>query len=1103
MKITAFLFFICAYQLVAVNTNAQSAIINLSTTQLTIGQLIEEIEKQTEYLVVFSNSELNINRTIHVHQMKNKVSEYLRELSISEKMKYEFDNNYIILSKKQILPEPQQTGKRITGTITDANGEPIIGANIMEKGTSNGTITDVDGKFSFEIQNSSPTLLISYIGYIAQEIAVNDRSQFNVILRESSQALDEVVVVGYGVQKKSVVTGSISSIKSEDMTNSATTRPEQALQGRAAGVQLTSPSGAPGSEIRIRIRGYNSNGDSNPLFIVDGLRTTDISGIDPSNIASMEVLKDGASAAIYGAEGGNGVILITTKTGSSGKAQVSYDFQYTLSSLGRFPKALNAEQYITFMEESNVAPNIRSEWDGTDTDWATEMFEASPMQRHNLTVSGGNENTNYLMSLSYLNQEGIYKGDNDNFNRISGMFNGSQKIGKWLKIGSSIQIAKTVLKDMMRRNQERSTISSIILLDPLTPVVYEPGHIPDHAQRLIDAGRPLVTDDEGRYYGISKYISGEVGNPYVYLSTEKRENNIASLFGNMYADITPFAGFVFTSKLGINYHASNQHTFRPEYYHNGEQLLENYPRVAEDSSFMTYWQWENFASYNKKLGEHNITGLVGTAISSRVFKTISASGYPLAKSIESYADLNFIATQDNSVVGGTTLTDNKLSWFARANYEYAGKYMLQATVRRDAAGLSILPQNERWGTFPAASAGWTLSNEDFFPENKIVTSLKVRGSWGQNGSLANLSNYMYVTNVVSSSGSNPFLYPLGDGSFANAAYPTVLGNYSLKWETTEQWDFGVDFRLFDDKMGFTADYYVKTTKDLITVNTPPLEAGNNASPINGGHVQNKGFDFDLNYRGSTGGGLRYYVSGNFSTLKNEVTYLDPSIARIGGYDARNWTDATVFEQGYPVWYFRGVKTNGVNPATGTLDAIDQNNDGVINSSDWTYIGSAIPDILYGATLNLDYKNFDFTLFLQGQSGNDILMAINRNDRKTFNKLAVFFENRWQKPGDNATYPSSLEQINSTELFRSDMVIMNGSYMKIKQIQLGYSLPKPIARKLQMTGLRVYCSVDDFFTFASYPGMDPETSAEGVNGIGVDRGFFPTSRKLMFGLSLNF
>jgi TonB-linked SusC/RagA family outer membrane protein len=1100
-KIVALLLFTCVYQLFGVNTNTQSAIINLSSNNLTIGQLIEEIEKQTNYLVVFSNSELNIDRSIHVHEMRNKVSEYLQELSTSEKMKYEFDNNYIILSKIQAPPEAQQTGKQITGKVVDANQEPIIGANIMEKGTTNGTITDMDGNFSLEVRNTS-ILQISYIGYIVQEIAVNDRNRFEVILKEDNQTLDEVVVVGYGVQKKSVVTGSISSIKSEDITNSSTTRPEEALQGRAAGVQITSPSGAPGSEIRIRIRGYNSNGDSNPLFIVDGLRTNSISGIDPSNIANMEVLKDGASAAIYGAEGGNGVILITTKTGSTGRSQVSYDFQYSIQSLGRFPKAMNAEEYITFMEESNVAPNIRSEWDGTDTDWAKEMFEDSPMQRHNLSVSGGNENTSYLMSLSYLDQEGIYKGDNDNFRRISGMFNGSQKVGKWIKLGSSIQISQTTLKDMYRRNSERSTMSSVILLDPLTPVVYEPGNIPSHVQPLIDQGRTLVTDDEGRYYGISRYVAGEIGNPYVYLKTEKTEANTTTVFGNVYADITPFKGFVFTSKLGVNYNASNRHTFRPEYYHNGETLLENYSRIAEENSFMTYWQWENFASYNKSIGDHNLTGLLGTAISSRQLKTVTASGYPLAKNLESYAELNFIATQDNSAVGGTTLKDNKLSWFARANYEYAGKYMLQATVRRDAAGLSILPKAERWGTFPAASAGWTISNEDFFPENKLITSLKLRGSWGQNGSLSNLGNYSYVTNIVSSSGSNPFLYPLADGSYANAAYPSVLGNYNLTWETTEQWNFGGDFRLFDDRMGFTIDYYIKTTKDLITTNTPPLEAGNNASPINGGHVQNKGFDFVVDWR-SKAGGLGYFISANLSTLSNEVTYLDPTIARIGGYSVRNWTNATVFEQGYPVWYFRGVKTNGVNPATGALETLDLNGDGSINSSDWTYLGSAIPDILYGMTINLDYKSFDFTLFLQGQNGNDILMALNRNDRKTFNKLGVFFKDRWQAPGDNAKYPSSLEQINSTELFRSDMVIMDGSYMKIKQIQLGYNLPRSIIKSLGMASLRVYGSLDDFFTFTSYPGMDPESSATEVSGIGVDRGFFPTSRKIMFGLSLKF
>jgi TonB-linked SusC/RagA family outer membrane protein len=663
-------------------------------------------------------------------------------------------------------------------------------------------------------------------------------------------------------------------------------------------------------------------------------------------------------------------------------------------------------------------------------------------------------------------------------------------------------MSKTTLRDMLSANEEKSTLSSIILFDPLTPVTYEPGREPARVQSLISQGQPIVADAQGRYYGISEYVSGEIGNPYVYLQTEQRETNIVNIFGNVSADVTPFEGFVFTSKLGANYTASNTHTFLPAFYHNAEWMIKVDPEVREADEFMTYWQWENFASYAKTIGKHSFTALLGTAVSSRELKTVSASGYPLVKNEESFADLNFVSTYDNSLVGGTTLVDTKLSWFARANYSAAGKYVLQAAVRRDAAGLSILPADKRWGTFPAVSAGWTISNEDFFPENPVVNSLKLRASWGQNGSLANLGNYMYVGNSVSANSGTPLRYPLADGSYVSAAYPLVLGNYNLTWETTEQLDFGADFRFFNDRMGLTVDYYIKETKDLITANTPPLESGNTPSPINGGSVRNSGFDFDINWR-SSAGNMKYYISTNFSTLKNEVTYLDPTIARIGGYDARNWSDATVFEKGYPIWYFRGVQTAGVDPATGKLNCVDFNKDGSINSSDWTYIGSAIPDVLYGANVNLEYKNFDCTLFMQGQAGNDILMAMNRNDRKTFNKLAVFFEGRWQKPGDNAKYPSSEEQINSTDLFRSDLVIMDGSYLKIKQIQFGYNFPKSFLSPLGISRLRAYASLDDFFTFASYPGMDSETSGNEVNAIGVDRGFFPTSRKLMFGLSLQF
>jgi TonB-linked SusC/RagA family outer membrane protein len=501
--------------------------------------------------------------------------------------------------------------------------------------------------------------------------------------------------------------------------------------------------------------------------------------------------------------------------------------------------------------------------------------------------------------------------------------------------------------------------------------------------------------------------------------------------------------------------------------------------------------------------------MAGTSISSSEYKTVNASGFPLLKDQESYADLDYISTQSNSKVSGTTLTDNKMSFFGRANYDYDNKYLFQVTVRRDAAGLSILPKDNRWGVFPSLSAGWVTSSEDFFPKSDVLTYMKVRGSWGQNGSLSNLGSYSYASNILSSglllntlTWSNvnaSYSYPLANGSYATASAPTVLGNKDLTWETSEQLDLGVDLRFFKSKMGFTADYYRKTTRDLITTNTPPLEAGNNASPINGGDVLNKGFDFELSWRSQVGN-LKYSISTNLSTLKNEVTYLDPTISRINGANVNTWTSATAFEKGMPVWYFRGYKTNGINPTTGDINIVDVNNDGAINNNDFTNIGSAIPDITYGATLNLEYKGFDFTVFLQGQSGNDVLMGIIRTDRPATNKLALFYEDRWTPTNTTASRPSATV---SPRYWNSDQMIFDGSFTKIKQIQLGYNLPKTITERLHIGRTRIYGTLDDCFIFTKYPGMDPEAASTVNNSIGIDRGFFPISKKVLFGLSLSF
>ena len=615
MKLS-FLFMLISFMSFTAKATAQK--VSVTFNNVKVEKVLSVITKQTGLSVAYSKQVVNLDHRVSIHVEDAEVNHVLDLLFAETNMGYEVKNGKIYLfDKKNEHAIQQQEKRKITGVVKDKQGEAIIGANVVVKGTTIGNMTDMDGKFSLEVPDNA-TLLISYIGYSPKEIVVKGQSSFQIKLAEDTKALDEVVVVGYGIQKKSVVTGAISSVKAEDMMNSANTRPEQALQGKTSGVQVLSSSGAPGSSMKIRIRGYSSNGNSDPLYIVDGLRTDDISGLEPSNIASMEVLKDGASAAIYGAEGGNGVVLITTKNGSAGKTQVTYDFQYTIQSLGKTPKVMNAEQYISYMDESGAIPGIQ--WDGTDTDWVKETFEAAPMQKHNLSISGGNEKSTYLMSLSFLNQDGIVKGDDDNYKRYSGMFNGSQKVNKWLKVGSSVQINRSVQHSINENDESRGVISNAILLDPLTPVEYV-GEVPTRVQELIDAGKPVMQSENGNYYGISKYVNGETINPFVQKGQSQTATTITSLMGNAYMDITPLEGLTFTSKLGINYFSKNVHNYKPEYYYSGE-MMNAFASVSESDATMTYWQWENYASYVKSFNKHNFTLMAGTAVSRRDYKMV-------------------------------------------------------------------------------------------------------------------------------------------------------------------------------------------------------------------------------------------------------------------------------------------------------------------------------------------------------------------------------------------------------------------------------------------------------------------------------------------------
>lgn len=677
-----------------------------------------------------------------------------------------------------------QTKVKVWGQVTDANG-PMAGASVIENGTTNGATTDAEGRYALSVGEGA-TLVFSFIGYVSQEMAATP-GEHNVMLAEESTKLDDVVVVGYGVQKKSSVTGAISQVKPEDMQNRSITNAQAALQGKTAGVQIIQGSSAPGASPTVRVRGFSSNVSSNPLYVVDGVRLSDISGIDPNDIASMEVLKDAASAAIYGAEAGNGVVLVTTKKGAAGKGKLTYDFQYSWQTLANVPKVLNAEQYIDYMTEGSILSRdfLLSNWDGaTNTSWTDVAFETSTMQKHNVAFTNGNEQGNYYLSLSYLDNDGIVKGDADTYKRLTATVNGEYQIKPWLKVGSTNQLEKYDMRTVAEGNEYGSLLASVLLMDPLTPDVYAPNNLPMNMLTALNNGQPLLKDGKGNYYSVSPFFTGEFGQPLIM-----RDNNVAksggfNVTGSLYGDFKPVKGLVITSRLGYRLSGTRTSTVSLPSYNNSERI-NPYLGYSAGSSTSIYYQWENFANYARTFGRHSINAMIGMSFQKSSYNYVNGSltgneEDALKKNDPIFWYLNYAAASATKAVSGEETESAKLSYFGRVGYEFAGRYMIQASLRADAADLAQLPSTNRWGYFPAVSAGWVISQESFFePARKYVSNLKLRASWGQNGSLAALSGYLYSTDMALDR-----IYPFFPGTTTSKVRPpapwqprTPLGDF--------------------------------------------------------------------------------------------------------------------------------------------------------------------------------------------------------------------------------------------------------------------------------------------------------------------------------------
>jgi len=1021
-----------------------------------------------------------------------------------------------------------QDGK-VSGVITDESGLPVPGASVMVKGTSTSTSSDIDGKYAVQASPNA-TLVFSYVGYSNQEIAVGNKTTINVSMTASAQNLDEVVVVGYGTQKKSVVTGAISSVRAKDLENVPLTTVGQSLQGRASGVYVAQNAGQPGSAATIRVRGITTFGNNNPLWVVDGVIVDNggINFLNQSDIESMEVLKDAASQAIYGARAAAGVILITTKKGKSGKFTVNYNGFAGFSKAARKLDLLNATQYATLRNEAYangytsgnfVLPYSNAASLGKGTDWQDVIFNDSAQRsQHEFSISGGNDKSTFYMSVGLTDQEGIVTTAISNYNRKNIRLNSTHKLGNFVTVGQTLGYSNEKSKGLGNTNNEfGGPLASAINLDPVTPLIVtdpstrpNPGEYTNHPYAVRDAN--------GNYYGMSDAVQNEMTNPLAYVQTRLGNYSWADNFvGNAYVEIAPVSGLKVRSTVGGKLAYYGTESFTPLSYLNPINNVTRNSLYREQNRGFG-WNIENTASYTKLVGKHNFSILGGQATyvdDDRRSNGVTYYNQPVNTHAE--ASFNWPTIQDDIQGWGSTGDKHIVtSLFARATYDYNEKYLFTGIVRRD--GSSRFGPNNKFGTFPSFSLGWVTTKEDFWKENKVVNNLKIRGGYGVVGN-DNIGNFRYLALV--GGGRN---YTVGAGSDTNINVvignsPNAPANPDLKWEQTSQLNVGFEATLFSD-LSLEFDYYKKKTTDILQDIQIPGYVGAPGNPQgNVADMQNTGLDISLTYRKQLGD-FNLSVSGNASTLKNKVTNVGNDRKFNTGPSFQSMGAITRYEVGSAYNEFYGYQTNGIfqnqadinnyKNAAGTViqpGAVpgdfrwtDLNGDGTINESDRKYLGNPLPNFTYGLTINLAYKEWDLMAFGQGAAANKIFQGLRRLDLGNANWQTAALD-RWTGEGSTNTYPRLSTSDNNQNFTRmSNFYLQDGDYFRIKIIQLGYSLPSDIIKKVGLSKTRLYVTTENLFTFTKYTGFDPEI---GGDVSGIDRGYYPQAKSFMLGVNLSF
>ena len=1048
----------------------------------------------------------------------------------------------------------QQATKKITGTVVDAQG-PVIGASVMEKGTTNGTVTDFDGNFTLNV-NPGATIVISYIGYETQEIKVGNQSNINITLNEDDAVLEEVVVVGYGTMKKKLVTGATVQVKGDEIAKLNTTNALEAMQSSTPGVNITQSSSQPGKGYKVYIRGIGTTGDSQPLYVIDGVAGGNLDGINPNDIESIDVLKDAASAAIYGSRAANGVILVTTKQGREGKIELTYNGAIGWSNVAKRPQMLNAQQFMTIMDEYNwntsgsmtdfsayipqdILTKIANGWEGTDW-WDAFVNKNAVQQNHSATLTGGTDRSKFMMSYTYTGNEGIMGADRASYyKRHTIRINSEHVLLKAkdfdaISIGENISLGYSRNHDLAEDGMYWSYIHGLLQTNPLVPQYADNGEIYNHAK-----------------YGAG-WNDYWFNNPYEGLDkggyNSMAESRSFSASATAFMTIQPIKGLRFRSQFNYYWGSNTYRNYgEPRSPSSGSGTVESY-NVSQNAGLSTNWSIENTLSYDLPMfGAHKISVMVGQSFQSSAWgENVGGSnkvklGDQLATlrgwDTAYLSNIKLTSATDATLTGGTNDEEYLSSWFGRVNYDWNETYMATVTVRYD--GSSIFNDGKRWGFFPSVSAGWVMTNEKFMQGTKSwLDFFKLRASWGQNGN-NRIPKYQYLATIRQSGGSGDSGYKFGSdvvtsvaGTPNVGAYSDIVPNPDLTWETSEQLDFGFDARLLDSRLGVNFDWYKKTTKDWL-IRGPQISIyGTTPSYINGGDVRNTGVELALTWNDRIGKDFSYNIGVNFTYNKNEVTRIANENHYINGYGGV-LSQGTEYvyraEEGKPLGYFYGMSYSGIWQNQEQIDAAraagkavldnaqpgdciwdDWNGDGVItytegSSCDRHEIGNPNPDVMLGVNLGCSYKGFDFAVNGAGAFGQQIMRSYRSFGDSWWHQYDTTIFNRWHGEGTSNSVPRISGTGHQNTIWVSERYMENGDYFKLKTVTLGYDF-KHLWKACPLQQLRFYVQAQNLFTITGYTGLDPEIGNSGGTdswASGIDLGLYPPSRTFLVGASIKF